>query len=95
MILCVCPPEVTSPAAANGPIDMSHITYNSVSITTPWAVAGPHGQLASMKMIAMVSEDKNGIQTAENGRVLITLMKRLPFYPPIKYSPSGSTPFPQ
>ncbi len=24
-----------------------YITYNSVSIPTPWAVAGPHGQLAS------------------------------------------------
>ncbi len=49
-------------------------------------MAGPHGQLASMKMIAMASEDKNGIQTAENGRVLIMLMKGLPFYPPIKSS---------
>ena len=33
----------TSPAAANGPIS---IRYNSVSIPIPWAVAGPHGQLA-------------------------------------------------
>ncbi len=60
--VCVCPPEVTSPAAANGPIDMislaeasrdsamllsMYITYNLVSIPTPWAVAGSHGQLAS------------------------------------------------
>ncbi len=55
-VLCVCPPEVPSPAAANGPINMRcevllsmYITYNSVSIPTPWAVAGPHGQLTSSK----------------------------------------------
>ncbi len=29
------------------PIGKALVTYNSVSIPTPWAVAGPHGQLAS------------------------------------------------
>ena len=27
-----------------------YVTYNSVSIHTPWAVAGPHGQLSSIIM---------------------------------------------
>ena len=27
-----------------------YITYNSVSIPTPWAVAGPDGQLSKIKM---------------------------------------------
>ncbi len=27
-----------------------YITYNLVSMPTPWAVAGPHGQLASLNM---------------------------------------------
>ncbi len=55
----VCPSATTSPAVANGPMDMifgivgceaflsMYITYNSVSIPSPWEVAGPHGQLAS------------------------------------------------
>ncbi len=35
------------PAAANGPtVIIFGITYNLVSIPTPWAVAGAHGQLA-------------------------------------------------
>ncbi len=35
-----------SPAAGVGPTDM-YITYISVSKSTPLAVTGPHGQLAS------------------------------------------------
>ncbi len=43
------------PAAAVGPRDMLvlYITYNSVSKPTPWAVAGPHGQLASFVLPKM------------------------------------------
>ncbi len=42
-------PSVTrSPAEANGPRGLSmYITYISVSKSTPLAVTGPHGQLAS------------------------------------------------
>ncbi len=29
-----------------------YITSNSVSIPTPWAVAGPHGQLASKVLLS-------------------------------------------
>ncbi len=29
-----------------------YITYNSISTPTPWAVAGPHGQLASDRISA-------------------------------------------
>ncbi len=39
--VCLC--ETASAAKTVGPIP-----YNSVSVPTPWAVAGPHGQLASI-----------------------------------------------
>ncbi len=59
-----------SPAAANGPRGLifsmriytrlkehlsMYITYNLVSTPTPWAVAGPYGQLASLVLEANVS----------------------------------------
>ena len=33
-----------------------YITYNSVSIPTQWAVAGPHGQLASLQYLIYIQD---------------------------------------
>ena len=44
--VCLC--ETASAAKTVGP---RTVRYNSVSVPTPWAVAGPHGQLASPQLL--------------------------------------------
>ncbi len=54
--LAFLPCVSTSPATADGPTDLNFgITYISVSRSTPLAVTGPHGQLASIPLPAFIS----------------------------------------
>ncbi len=52
-----------------------HIAYISVSKPTPWALAGPHGQLASMKILHKHKHVSQGCWRSESAVICMCIFE--------------------